>query len=115
MELGKRDLEQHSRLDMGAFARGVTFSAIDIAMLASHRGRQVHRALTSTIELLKTRKIRGVPISVQDISDVVQAFRNAQSGGSPGTVVLTVKPESIVPVCTRFSAIKSESRLLILN
>lgn len=108
VELGKRDLEQHSRLDMGAFARGVTFSAIDIAMLAEHRGRQVHRALTSTIELLKTRKIRGVPISVQDISDVIQAFRNAQSGGSPGTVVLTVKPESIVPVCISFSAISSQ-------
>jgi NADPH:quinone reductase-like Zn-dependent oxidoreductase len=97
-ELGKRDLEQNSRLDMGAFARGITFSAIDVAMLAQHKGRQVHRALTSTLDLMKARKIRGVPISVLDISNVVQAFRNAQSSASLGTVVLSVKPDSTVPV-----------------
>lgn len=97
-ELGKRDLEQNSRLDMGAFARGITFSAIDVAMLAKHKGRQVHRALTSTLDLLKARKIRGVPISVHDMSNFVQAFRSAQSSGSLGTVVLSVKPNSTVPV-----------------
>jgi NADPH:quinone reductase-like Zn-dependent oxidoreductase/ubiquinone/menaquinone biosynthesis C-methylase UbiE len=97
-ELGKRDMEQNSRLDMSAFTRGITFSAIDIAMLAQHKGRQVHRALTSVLELMKSRKIRGVSIAVHDISDVVQAFRNAQSSGSLGTVVLSVKPESTVPV-----------------
>ncbi|KAJ4314705.1 hypothetical protein N0V94_006338 [Neodidymelliopsis sp. IMI 364377] len=109
IELGKRDLEQNSHLDMGAFARGVSFSAIDIAMLARHKGRQVHRALTSTIELLKARKIRGVPISVHDISDVIQAFRNAQSGGSPGAVVLSVKAESTVPVVRQMPTVKLHS------
>lgn len=97
-ELGKRDMEQNSRLDMSAFARGITFSAIDIPMLAQHKGRQVHRALTSVLELIKSRKIRGVSIAVHDISDVVQAFRNAQSSGSLGTVVLSVKVESTVRV-----------------
>ena len=98
IELGKRDLEQNSRLDIGAFARGITFSAIDIALLAEQKGAQVHRALTSTTELLKTKKIRGVPISVHDISNVIQAFRDTQSGGSPGAVVLSVKPDSYIPV-----------------
>jgi acyl transferase domain-containing protein/NADPH:quinone reductase-like Zn-dependent oxidoreductase len=97
-ELGKKDIEQNSRLNMTAFAGGITFSAIDIAMLAQHKGRQVHRALTSVLELMKSRKIRGVSIAVHDISDVVQAFRNAQSNGSLGRVVLSVKPESTVPV-----------------
>ncbi|EMD93080.1 hypothetical protein COCC4DRAFT_139661 [Bipolaris maydis ATCC 48331] len=105
-ELGKRDLEQNSRLDMGAFARGITFSAIDVTMLAKHKGRQVHRALTSTIDLMKTRKIRGVPISVHDISNAVQAFRSAQSSGSLGTVVLSVKPESTVPVVRQMPTVK---------
>lgn len=103
VELGKRDLEQNSRLDMGAFARGITFSAVDIAILAKHKGRQVHRALTSTLELLKTRKVCGVPISVQDISNVVQAFKTAQAGLSPGTVILSVKSDSKVPVCLPYA------------
>jgi acyl transferase domain-containing protein/NADPH:quinone reductase-like Zn-dependent oxidoreductase len=99
-ELGKKDMEQNSRLSMGAFARGVTFSAIDIAMLAKHKGRQVHQALTSALELMMKRKIGGVSIAVHDVSDVVQAFRNAQSSGSLGTVVLSVKPASTVQVRT---------------
>lgn len=98
IELGKRDLEQNSRLDMGAFARGVTFTAIDVAILAKHKGRQVHRALCSTLELMKARKIRGVPISVHGVSDLTQAFRNAQSNVSPATVILSVNPGSKVPV-----------------
>ncbi|KAF2800561.1 ketoacyl-synt-domain-containing protein [Melanomma pulvis-pyrius CBS 109.77] len=106
IELGKRDLEQNSRLDMGAFARSVTFSAIDAAMWAERKGRQVSRALRSVLDLMKARKIRGVSISVHDISDVVQAFRNAQSSSSPGTVVLSVKPDSMVPVIRQTPTVK---------
>ncbi|KAJ4343988.1 hypothetical protein N0V95_006473 [Ascochyta clinopodiicola] len=109
IELGKRDLERNSRLDMGAFARGVTLSAIDIALLAEHKGGQVHRALISTTELLKARKIRAVPISVHDISEVIQAFRDTQSGGSSGTVVLSVKPDSYVPVIRQMPAVQLDS------
>jgi NADPH:quinone reductase-like Zn-dependent oxidoreductase len=97
IELGKRDVEQNSRLDMGAFARGVTFSAIDVAMLAKHKGRQVHRALSSSLDLMKARKARGVAITVH--TDLVLAFRSAQADGSPATAVLSIKPDSKVPVC----------------
>jgi acyl transferase domain-containing protein/NADPH:quinone reductase-like Zn-dependent oxidoreductase len=106
IELGKKDFEQNSRLDMGAFSRGVTFSAVDVAMLAQHKGRQVNRALVSTVELIKSRKIRGVPISVHDISEVVQAFRNAQSNASPGTVILKVTPDSLVPATHQTPIVK---------
>ncbi|KAL1801059.1 hypothetical protein ACET3X_001401 [Alternaria dauci] len=108
-ELGKRDMEQNSRLDMGAFARGITFSAIDITILAKHKGHQVHQALTSALELMKARKIGGVSVSVHDISNVVQAFRNAQSSGSLGTVVLSIKPDSMVPVIRQVPRLKLHS------
>ncbi|KAE8852240.1 hypothetical protein HRS9122_02527 [Pyrenophora teres f. teres] len=109
LELGKKDFEQNSRLDMGAFGRGVTFSAIDVVMLARHKANQVHRALTSTIDLMKARKLTGVPISVHEISDIVQAFRNAQSARSVGTVVLSVKPDSMVPVIRQAPSVKLQS------
>ncbi|GME49746.1 ketoacyl-synt-domain-containing protein [Neofusicoccum parvum] len=98
VELGKRDLEQNSRLEMGAFARGVSFATVDAAMLAQHKGRQVSRALNSVISLIKAKSIRGVPISVFSISDVVQAFKSVQSGRSQGKAVLSVKPSDLVPV-----------------
>ncbi|KAL1642568.1 Type I Iterative PKS [Diplodia intermedia] len=97
VELGSRDLEQSSRLDMGALRRGVSFSVVDLAALAERKGPQVNRALTAVVDLIKARRIRGVPVSRHDISDVVQAFRTASSGKSQGKVVLSVKEDSLVP------------------
>lgn len=98
IELGRSHIEQNSRLDMGAFARGTSFSAIDMAIVLKHKPQQVSTALKKSIHLIKTREMRGVLTSTHDISDVVQAFRNAQLATSPGRVVLCVKPDSMVQV-----------------
>ncbi|KAF2729917.1 ketoacyl-synt-domain-containing protein [Polyplosphaeria fusca] len=98
IELGKKNSQQNTRLDLGAFSRGISIFAVDVAMLAAHKGHQVKEALASVFDLIQKRAIQGVFTFVHDISHVVQAFRNAQSTTSAGKVVLSVNQDSAVPV-----------------
>lgn len=98
IELGAKDSQQPTRLNMGALSKGVSILAVNATMLAAHKGHRVQRALANAFDLVQKRAIRGIFTSLHAISDVVQAFRNAQSGTSAGKVVLSVHPDSQVPV-----------------
>lgn len=99
IEVGKRDLELNSSLEMGSFARNGSFSHIDLLMLGEHRGVQIHRVLTDIMRLFKERTIRPVdPITAYPISDIEKTFRLMQAGKHMGKIVLSVKSDDLVPV-----------------
>lgn len=107
VEIGKRDLEQNSRLDMLAFTRNLSFSSID--MVAWQRGKreQISRALKHVMSLLETNAIRLVgPISTYPIPDIERAFRVMQSGQHVGKIVATVAGEDLVPACGRTHSLR---------
>ncbi|KAI0842747.1 putative FSP1 [Hypoxylon sp. FL0890] len=105
VEIGKRDLELNSSLEMGPFCRTVSFSSIDLLQLGRHKGREVHRVLAEVASLIEKKVLTPVhPISVYPISDAAKAFRLLQTGKHVGKVVLSVSPEEKVPVLPRAPA-----------
>ena len=99
VEVGKRDLEQNSSLEMGAFARAVSFSHIDLLMICEHRSHQVNKVMKEIIHLFREKVIKPVdPVTVYPISEIEKAFRLMQAGKHMGKIVISVKPNDLVPV-----------------
>lgn len=99
IEVGKRDLQLNSSLEMGAFTRTVSFSSIDLLQLEEHRGHDVHRVLSDIVNLWKEGGISPVePITVYPLSEIDKTFRLMQAGKHMGKIVLSVKGDDLVPV-----------------
>ncbi|RDL31106.1 uncharacterized protein BP5553_09895 [Venustampulla echinocandica] len=99
VEIGKRDLEQNSSLDMLPFTRNVSFSSVDLMKWAVHKPDDVFRVLNATIELLRQNTINPMsPITTYPITDIEKAFRTMQAGNHVGKIVITISQEDMVPV-----------------
>ncbi|KAG8157511.1 hypothetical protein KVR01_012553 [Diaporthe batatas] len=99
VEIGKRDLEINSYLEMRPFSRQVSFSAFYLLTLMRHKPRTVHRVLAEIAAHLETKVIAPVhPVTAYPISDVAKAFRMLQTGKHSGKVVLSAGPTEVVPV-----------------
>lgn len=102
VEIGKRDLEQNSSLDMFPFTRNVSFAAVDLNMWAEHKPERISRILNATLDLLRTNAIRTIsPITTYPISDIEKAFRTMQTGNHLGKLVVSVGATDLVPVSIR--------------
>ncbi len=99
IEVGKRDLELNNNLEMGAFVRAVSFSSIDLLQLGEFKGHEVHRVLKNIIRLYEEKVITTVePVTVYPLSDIEKSFRLMQAGKHMGKIVISVKPDDLVPV-----------------
>lgn len=100
IEIGKRDILDRRNLPLAQFERNVTFSAIDIAAMATERPDLVSRSLTSVLKLFKNGALRVVhPFKTFSILQVEEAFRYLQTGKNSGKVVVEVEPSTQVMVC----------------
>ncbi|KUI71344.1 Lovastatin diketide synthase LovF [Cytospora mali] len=98
VEIGKRDLEINSHLEMRPFARQVTFSAFYLLTLMQHKPHAVHRALAEIARHLEAKIIAPVhPVTAYPMGEVAKAFRLLQTGKHMGKVVLSAGPEEMVP------------------
>jgi NADPH:quinone reductase-like Zn-dependent oxidoreductase len=108
VEIGKRDLELNSSLEMGAFTRAVSFSTIDLLALGEHKGHELNRVMNDIIRLVKEKAISPVePVTVYSLSDIEKAFRLMQAGKHMGKIVISVKPDDMVPVSKIYLLIRS--------
>lgn len=99
VEIGKRDLEMNSTLEMHPFSHHVSFSSIDILRLLEERGRVIHRVLADTARLIEDGVIKPInPITVYPMAEAVDAMRLLQAGRHMGKVVLSVGPQEMVKV-----------------
>lgn len=102
IEIGKRDLEINSQLEMRPFSRQVSFSAFYLLASMEHRPDEVHRVLCRLTQLLESQVIAPVhPITAFPMGDFVKAFRLLQTGKHMGKVVLSIRPQEMVPVRPR--------------
>ena len=89
IELGKRDIDCNTRLEMAPFAHNVTFASVDLTAVAAKRPQLMKRLLSDVFDLLRRAMIKPVsPITVFPISDVESAFRSLQSGKNIGKIVV---------------------------
>ncbi|KAK3167997.1 Type I Iterative PKS [Lepraria neglecta] len=102
VEIGARDLERNSSLEMRPFARQVSFSSVNLLTMMRHRDQDVHRALTEIARLMTEKVVAPVwPITTYPIAKAAQVFKRIMTGKSTGKVVLTTGQRETVPVLPR--------------
>ncbi|MCJ1383523.1 hypothetical protein MMC17_006637 [Xylographa soralifera] len=99
IEIGKRDLEQNSSLEMLPFSRHASFTALDLLSYQRYNAPDVHRMMGEISRLIEAKVFGPVyPVKVYPIGDVSKAFRLIQTGKHTGKVVLSIGPDDKVPV-----------------
>jgi len=115
VEIGKRDLEGNSKLEMEVFKRQVAFASVDLLQMEEFKGEWVQRALKSPMHLLRNGNIvPNEPIVSYPLAEVEKPFRLMQAGKHMGKFVLTVRPDEMVPVCS-YSFAPNYYLLLIIH
>lgn len=99
IEIGKRDIMANGKIDMLPFSRCATFTAVDLAQIATMARPLTSRMMRSVIELHATGKIHVCrPLNVHPFSEMEDAFRILQQGKHMGKLILTAHPEDLVKV-----------------
>ncbi|GAB1319702.1 hypothetical protein MFIFM68171_09912 [Madurella fahalii] len=99
IELGKKDIEDNTRLGMAPFIRNVTLASVDLTVIFRQRKELGARLLSEVMGLLRDGAIGQVsPITSFPFSKIEEAFRYMQTGKHMGKIVLVPHPDDMVPV-----------------
>lgn len=102
LEIGKRDLEGSSLLDMAPFSRVLSYSSVDMIRILENRRIECHHLINEVARLVGQGIIKPVrPLTTYPISEASKAFRLLQTGKHMGKVVLSVLPDQQVKVLPR--------------
>lgn len=101
-EIGKRDITSSQNLEMSRFERNVSFTAVDLTNLVSHRQNVLQQLLVEGMNMIKRGIIRPVsPIHKFGVSEVETAIRSLQSGKLMGKLVIVPEKDEMVMVSYR--------------
>ena len=102
VEIGKKDIHSHSRLNMFQFAKNVSFGAVDIFGMSKERPELVRKSLAAVMNLVSQKKVNASqPLSIYSVSQLEDAFRYMQSGRNVGKIVIDMNKEDEVLVCAK--------------
>jgi phthiocerol/phenolphthiocerol synthesis type-I polyketide synthase C len=88
IELGKRDIFSNSTIGMRALKDNISFMAVDVDQLMRYRPEIAKRVMTRVADGFEVGRLRPLPVSVYDASDVAQSFRLMQRAGHIGKIVV---------------------------
>lgn len=103
VEIGKKDIISNARLEIGCLERNVTFTTVDLTLLAK-RKPAIHQELyRSVLDLANKEKIKILsPITINGLSELENSFRMMQAGKHMGKLLLKLDPETTFPVSVYF-------------
>jgi acyl transferase domain-containing protein/NADPH:quinone reductase-like Zn-dependent oxidoreductase/acyl carrier protein len=107
LEIGKRDIYEHSRLDMGHFKKNIAFFAIDLIPMFSEQPEFCGDLLSELMGFFAEGAVEPIPHTVFPISQVAEAFRYMAQARHIGKVVLSMADENVMvapPARTTFGA-----------
>ncbi|RMZ82271.1 hypothetical protein DV738_g1896, partial [Chaetothyriales sp. CBS 135597] len=105
VEIGKKDLEGNSLLEMGTFSQVASYTSLDMMTLLRRRGLETNSVLKEIARLVSERILTPVhPVTTYPMAQAAQAFRLLQTGKHTGKVVLSTGPEEKVRVLPRAAA-----------
>lgn len=118
VEIGKKDIVEGGKLDMGVFKRSATFSAFDLSGFYNSNHKAHHQTwstlLKQVIQMFREKKINPVhPLKVFDVSEISQAYRHLSLRSRMGKIVVSLEnlssSISVLPnkYTTRFDPHKS--------
>lgn len=98
VEIGKRDLLGHGRLDMNPFLANRRYVCYDGFEYAKKRPDLIKNALEGFLEGYARGELFPIPkITVFPASDIEQAFRHLQNGSHIGKVVVAIEDLELQP------------------
>ena len=99
IELSGRDLTNSARLEMGNFAKDVTFASFDLTNLINQKPKVAERLLSDVIGFFRAGALNGpAPLLQYEISDIDKALQEIHSGQVVGKVILTANANTTVKV-----------------
>jgi acyl transferase domain-containing protein/NADPH:quinone reductase-like Zn-dependent oxidoreductase/SAM-dependent methyltransferase len=99
VEIGKRDIHSHTKLDMFKFAKNVSFGAVDIFGMSRERPALLGRSLSAALALVAENQVHvSQPMRIYSVSEIEDAFRYMQSGKNVGKIVVEMKKEDKILV-----------------
>ena len=99
VDIGKRDIHAHSKLDMSHFAKNVSYAAVDVLGMYHERPDLVGRALSASMSIVAEGKVHASkPVHTYTVSQIEDAFRYMQSGKNVGKIVIDMKKDDTVRV-----------------
>ncbi|KAJ5832327.1 hypothetical protein N7474_000638 [Penicillium riverlandense] len=99
IELGKRDITQNSRLEMGHFNKNLSFASVDLNMVREKRPQLLKRLLRDSFQIFIDSGAQSHwPISKIPVSDVENGFRALQGGQVIGKMVVQMTDDAMVKV-----------------
>ncbi|KAG9201298.1 hypothetical protein G6514_005846 [Epicoccum nigrum] len=97
VELGKADIIANNGLPMQAFAKNVSFIAVDIDFAVDHKPRLIRRMMGSLLQMMRAHELTVPhPLQTYSFAKAEDAFKHMQSGKSVGKIVLTCQPTDVV-------------------
>lgn len=99
IEIGKADIEANSKLPMSAFAKNVSFAALEMQTIIETRPDIIEKSLGVILKGYASGDLRlASPTLEYGVSDVETPLRLMQSGKNTGKMVLRLDPTESVPV-----------------
>ena len=113
VEIGRKDIDRNSRLDMATFSKSITFASVDLEMLRDEKPTLMQILLADVMDLFRCGKLRVVtPVTVFSIEALGSVLHGLQSGKVMGKAVIEPLPGQRVQVSLR-SPHKSRMRLIL--
>ncbi|KFY81215.1 hypothetical protein V499_00041 [Pseudogymnoascus sp. VKM F-103] len=99
VEIGKKDIDINTKLEMSPFAKNVTFTSVDVTVIFRQNTKLAKTIFSKAMELVKMGLVKEVsPTVVQPFSKMEECFRQMQAGKHIGKIVLEPRAGDRVPV-----------------
>ncbi|MBE1533916.1 type I polyketide synthase [Actinomadura algeriensis] len=92
VELGKRDIEENTRLGLAPFAKGLSFCSLDVEALLLDRPEEVGGVLRTLLERLAAGELEPLPARTFPVAEAADAFRHLARARHIGKVLVSVAP-----------------------
>ncbi|MCT2581855.1 type I polyketide synthase [Actinophytocola gossypii] len=92
VEIGKRDLYDGARVDLGTFRHGITYSALDLVLTATEQRPVFLAAIHRVVAELAAGRLPLLPSTVVPVTEAADGFKQLASGAHIGRIVLEFPP-----------------------
>ncbi|GHO83944.1 type I polyketide synthase [Dictyobacter formicarum] len=116
LELGKKDIQHNSRLNLAPFEKNLSFSAIDISLLLRERPQLMMSMLREILLQFESRTFTPLPTRTFPLAETIDAFRWLAQARQIGKVAISfesVAAEKKTTTVSERSLFKASSTYLI--
>lgn len=119
IELGTKDINSHAALDMAAFKRGTSFTALNLRLMASDYPQKFGALMEDVSAMLRDGIIAPVQnVTGFSVADMSAAVGTVQAGEVMCKVVVTVSPEDKVrvhPTTRHFLQLRADATYILVG